>query len=504
MTRLRVRGHRPLPFRRLGAAADMPRLAHEHFVEHRARRGNSLGTRTTKLRVALVATFACTMAQFLAPGPAAAQLARLAPSTAGRPQAMWTRIAGPPGTGCAHDSSFAFFVHIGDPLRVMVFFEGGGGCWNGVNCNLEGRATFDPRVDSTDHPTRFGGLLALANPANPVRDYSVVFVPYCTGDVHLGSRDVTYVDTLPTRETPHIYSVRHQGARNVAAAIAWVTAHWPRPAIVFVTGASAGAIPTPLYAMQLARRYPNARVVQLGDGAGGFRANAIPALLAHWGATEMLRRDPAFRSLDSSAFNFESLYLVAARTTPRVRLAQINFAEDETQRGYLRMLGVHDVPLQDLLRDNLTEIRRVHPTFRAYTIPGDGHTVLQRPAFYTLSVDGVAMRDWVAALLEGGTVHDIGEGLLRSSPSRPSPANPDPDDDEDRRPSPLLLHDLWNHLTAVTSIHAERPDLVRKHTAFLEQRWRGHQALATRFQPGTPIALTPEQLERLRTLGYIR
>jgi hypothetical protein len=56
----------------------------------------------------------------------------------------------------------------------------------------------------------------------------------------------------------------------------------------------------------------------------------------------------------------------------------------------------------------------------------------------------------------------------------------------------------------VNPINDQRPDLVAKYTTFLEDQWKAHQALATQFKPGARIALTPEQLERLRALGYIR
>ena len=36
----------------------------------------------------------------------------------------------------------------------------------------------------TDDPRRMSGLLDLDDPRNPVRNWSIVFVPYCTGDVH--------------------------------------------------------------------------------------------------------------------------------------------------------------------------------------------------------------------------------------------------------------------------------------------------------------------------------
>ena len=73
-----------------------------------------------------------------------------------------------------------------------------------------------------------------------------------------------------------------------------------------------------------------------------------------------------------------------------------------------------------------------------------------------------------------------------------------------RRPVPLLLYDRWNDYYCLNSIHEKRPDLVKKYTAFLEERWKTHQALAKLFSRSEKVALTPEQSETLRSLGYIR
>ena len=55
-----------------------------------------------------------------------------------------------------------------------------------------------------------------------------------------------------------------------------------------------------------------------------------------------------------------------------------------------------------------------------------------------------------------------------------------------------------------TALHEERPDLVEKYTAFLEEQFVAHRELGTQFTPGTETALTPEQLRSLRALGYIQ
>jgi len=83
--------------------------------------------------------------------------------------------------------------------------------------------------------------------------------------------------------------------------------------------------------------------------------------------------------------------------------------------------------------------------------------------------------------------------------------NPDPEKEpEEQRPVPLLVYDLWADPLCLHSLHEERPDLVEKYTEFLEAQWEAHQALALRFTAGGEVALTPEQLRTLRTLGYIQ
>jgi hypothetical protein len=56
-----------------------------------------------------------------------------------------------------------------------------------------------------------------------------------------------------------------------------------------------------------------------------------------------------------------------------------------------------------------------------------------------------------------------------------------------RPPWRLRLFDLWTDPLAIQPVNELHPDLVKKYTAFLEQQWKDHQALATRFKPGTPV-----------------
>lgn len=322
----------------------------------------------------------------------------------------WNRIPGRFGTGCAHDSTFAFKVRPGLPDKVMIFLNGGGACWRAQDCDPRSKPTYTMTIDSANDVATRTGIFDVANEKNPLRDYTMVFVPYCTGDVHLGTRETEY------ENGKRAFAVRHGGAANLEAVLDWVYTNVRNPGTVFVTGVSAGAVASPVVAGKIARHYPRARIVQLGDGAGGYHADSVPSVLSGWGATDYLREDPAFRSIDASEFTFERLYLAAARTAPRVRFAQVNAANDATQAFFLGLLGVKAAPVPRLLATDLAELRDGVPWFHSYTLPGKVHTILRSNAMYTARVDNVLFRDWLQALVDDDTVEDVGESLLSAKP----------------------------------------------------------------------------------------
>ncbi|HEY0159202.1 MAG TPA: pectin acetylesterase-family hydrolase [Thermoanaerobaculia bacterium] len=293
----------------------------------------------------------------------------------------WNRIPGGEGTGCSEPGSeFAFFVKPGRADRLAIYFDGGGACWNDDTCVT--KAAYDPGIDEADDPTGRRGLFDLSDARNPIRDYTIVSIPYCTADVFLGTKTVTYSGK----------TVRHQGAANAMRALEWTFDTFRKPEVVFVFGTSAGAIPSPHYASLAARRYASARVVQLGEAAGAYRSPAIPPVLSNWGAAPR---------------SFERIYIDAKAAAPRVRFAQFNTAADRVQGTFLQWLGTPAESIPRSIRENMAEIRAADPQFRAYTAAGNEHLVLTRDSFYTTDVNGVTLAQWVADLLAGRDVEDV-------------------------------------------------------------------------------------------------
>lgn len=68
----------------------------------------------------------------------------------------------------------------------------------------------------------------------------------------------------------------------------------------------------------------------------------------------------------------------------------------------------------------------------------------------------------------------------------------------------LLLYDLSEDPFTRQNVNERHPDLVRKYTRLLQEKWKEHQTIAALYKPSGQSALSPEQIETLRSLGYIR
>lgn len=329
--------------------------------------------------------------------------------------ADWNTIDTGGETICSDGSPYKFFFRPGLSEKLMVYFQGGGACWDGRTCDPDLEPSYKINLDKVN-PAVYDGILAFDKTENPLSEYSVVFVPYCSADVFIGDAVANYEAVTTADHQSHPVRIEHRGYINADAALSWTYAHFFRPESIFVAGSSAGSIPSPYYAMLIADHYTDARVSQLGDGSGGYRVNAddVQPYLP-WGTLKRLLKLPELADLDSRPFGFEDLYIAAAQRHPHMQLAQYDTAEDKIQKLFLGFLGLEPSSLFSLILANHAEIRASASNFNTYVAGGDLHTVLLRPEFYTYHVDGLRVRDWVADLVNGKMVGDVQCGQCDSA-----------------------------------------------------------------------------------------
>jgi hypothetical protein len=163
-------------------------------------------------------------------------------STTPPPCGTWIKVE-PPGAVCGDGSQFKFFVNYSNTSNdVAVNFEPGGACWDYASCSGNGgiRGAANPHGIPDNHMTEYQFLnLQRRNADNPVHNYNMVFVSYCTGDIHSGDTVTTYSGTDPDGGAQQLV-FHHSGHKNVLAVIDWLHTTFPVVPKLLVTGCSAG------------------------------------------------------------------------------------------------------------------------------------------------------------------------------------------------------------------------------------------------------------------------
>ena len=193
---------------------------------------------------------------------AAAALCWMAmPPAAAASAGTWQKIDNPPAVigldGQTHsatcsgfpgtDPTFSYWVRPGSSSNLLVYFVGGGACWDDLTCSHPFMpnspnvlqfysAAIDPNLDPSD----VSGLFADQD-GNPVRDWTQVVIPYCTGDVHTGSVSRIYGSGAAAgKAAPQPFTIEHRGFDNFMVVMDWVRNNVANPAKVLVAGSSAG------------------------------------------------------------------------------------------------------------------------------------------------------------------------------------------------------------------------------------------------------------------------
>lgn len=185
----------------------------------------------------------------------------------------WHTVPFKGNTMCSDGSEFAIYVRKGTSKNVMIHFSGGGACWDDTTCAnpISLKSIFDGNSRNLKSfylssllrffPKALSGIADNDNPTNAFHDWTIVFIPYCTGDLHIGNVTTTY--TYEGKK----FKIHHNGRNNSLAALNWVFSNFKEADKILVSGESAGAYASAFWTPFVADHYSGKKIYQLSDGA---------------------------------------------------------------------------------------------------------------------------------------------------------------------------------------------------------------------------------------------
>ena len=300
----------------------------------------------------------------------------------------WETVDAPSDCMCADGSAFHFYVREASPTKVLFYLEGGGACFSGDMCK-PGSGTYSENISPVSKLEDSPGIFDFANPENPFADYSVVYVPYCTGDVHAGNITKDYGNGVVTQ---------HKGFVNASNALDTMIKRFPNTTQLVVAGSSAGSFPTPVFAGMAGDQLPNADLKVFADSSGAV-PDAMGFVIGNWGTLETLPDWPEIEGLTVDQFTPAYTFIKAAEHNPKIRFARHDFAFDNVLSSFARMAGLSPDDLVSVMRTNESKVEATGVNVANWISPGDDHTIAVRDEFYTEEMNGVRFVDWFTAFM---------------------------------------------------------------------------------------------------------
>lgn len=346
------------------------------------------------------------------------------------------------GAVCRDGTPAGYYIRRGTKKNLMIFLNGGGVCYDDFFCSI------NPKNINTSLPgeTLISavaniGTGALApqrqvppdagifqkDPRNPVADWSMVFVPYCTGDVYGGTKENAVVPgtTLPPQQ--------FVGYKNVGRFLDHFGPEFKGSAEqVLLTGSSAGGFGS-LLNFDRTQTYfgEGTEVLTVTDSGVPFGDDLLePCLQKNWrelwgldGAlpkdcTECFHADGGglAKGLGDYIFNqkYKGRMLGGGISTKQDEIIKLFFSSGlnnctvkAADQAVPAALGLGAYPANRYpagLKQFIFDIAG-KDNVGSYIMNGTLHQHLFRKRYYEENGVGLTMAAWVGRILEGEAVH---------------------------------------------------------------------------------------------------
>lgn len=287
---------------------------------------------------------------------------------------------------------------------LVLYFKGGGACFNASSCGLSESLMLTGPEAIEANPD---GVLDFDQPDNPLAGYDVVYVPYCTGDIHGGTAPGVEVEGVAE---PWDFV----GHDNVLVALERLVPTFADASRLLVLGTSAGGIGALVNFPSIARGWPEAETFLLDDSGLIFRDEYLDPCLQQrmrdtWALHDVLPTDcPACETPEGGGM--AQYYAYLADRYPEAHFGLVASNRDRVVRiffgygndGCQPAAGIPDLGEQTLM-DAVDDLRAevLAGRFASYVLDSDAHVWTSTPEFYTAQTGDVPLRTWFDAFLAG-------------------------------------------------------------------------------------------------------
>jgi hypothetical protein len=387
----------------------------------------------------------------LAVGTPSAQPGIGNPAAAGQPLAPGVAAPGAPGSDwsyhevdgavCRDGSPAGYYFRPGSDPNLLIFLNGGGVCYDdffcsinpaNVNESLPGEtlvgATLD-QVGSALLPVRQTppeeGILSRDG-KNPVHDYSMMFVPYCTGDVFAGTKHDAPVITSELMPPQQFVGYTNLGLFYDDLDPSVIAAEK-----VVLAGASAGSFGVLLNYDRTQEFFKDGKVVAVADSGLAFRDPYLEPCLQKiwrelWGLDAILPQDcKGCFNADGGGlaeglgnYLFKDKYkdrllggLISSEQDQIIKLffsAGLNGCQSSTgAEAVASFLGLGSYP-PDRYPEGIADFVdgvSGRDQIASYVLPGDLHQHIFRARYFEDNGLGTSIAAWLGHVLDGDAEH---------------------------------------------------------------------------------------------------
>jgi hypothetical protein len=308
------------------------------------------------------------------------------------------------GSRCMDGSATGFGINLDAASdRLVVFLEGGGACYDDASCAAVAHQDGFGAADLARFAAGGGtaGIFDRDAPDNPLADWSYLFVPYCSGDVHAGATEAGLGGRI------------HDGFANVTRAVTRVAGDIDGLSRVLLTGQSAGGFGATYNFDQVQQLFVDVPVDLLNDSGPPLADQYLhPCLQTLWrDSWNLAATTPpdCDACTTSDGGGFINLITFASTKYPASRLGLVSSLRDITTRQ-IYGLGYPDcenptIPMPaETFSAALSELRDTvigaTPNTRTYYIDSDNHVWTHRD-LATTKVNTVSLAAWLTAMVRG-------------------------------------------------------------------------------------------------------